>query len=178
MASFAQFAKKLILTDEIKKNEENLNKDVTQLCLLEDSIILLRPFQGKKITKRIETALDKHDPNLYYKIYDTAGMSYLHVYKREERGGTELVRFFMAYHSEGNIYDETKFMKSNSSDTRKESIETLKKCFDKLPSLVERYNKLLDDANALVDDAKAVGLEYDFDIICRGSKNEALRTNQ
>ena len=172
-AGFVTYAKKLVAEYEMKKNQTDLDRMMTELCLLEDTTILLRPFQGKQITKRIETALDKHNPSMVYRIHRRSGMSYIHLYesKGEGKGRDDAAEFFMAYDSEGNIYDEAKFLDRNNIETRKASIEKLKKCFTVIPDFVERYNKILKEANALVDEATKVGLEYDYDIISRGSKS-------
>jgi hypothetical protein len=170
---YITYAKKLVLETEMIKNQNDLNRYMTELCLLEDTAVLLRPFQGKQITKRISTALDKHDPNMVYRLENTAGMTYIHLYKSlgDGKGREDVARFFMAYHSEGDIYNEAKFLDHNSLETRKATIEKHKGCFKVLPDFVKRYNAIVDTANALVEDATKVGLEYDFDIICRGSKN-------
>lgn len=87
----------MITVDELKKIiQDNINRESEEIMVHEAVRGLLSRHEGKKISKRIATDLEKTHPD--WKIYyDTAfGMYHLNVYIPNR---TESVRIFVAYDS-------------------------------------------------------------------------------
>lgn len=175
---FVHFAKPFDLKAEQTKIEERLMDAIEEKAHLEGLALLLKAFQGKKITARIETFLKTNfviglaGKAYRYRLERVAGMTYLNAYEvmPNQFDSSKKTHFFLAYHSNGDVYDEEVLLKHNNQESRREDIAKLQMSLAKIPEFVGRYNDLLAKAQALVEDAKQVGLEYEFDIMCRGDK--------
>jgi hypothetical protein len=173
MSGFAQFAKPIILNEMIKSIQDRINKLACRYDLFQSFIPVLKKFEGKKISKRIETALKEAFPKYNINLHEIANMVYIYIWGNGiEYGNRE--SFFVCYlESEQGLYHEDSFVNKHNGDIGNilECISKLKQGLIEAPKLVERYNKLLKEAQVLVDDAEKVGQEYDYDIICRNRNN-------
>ena len=170
-AGYVQFAKPIVLNDTL----QNLQKRIDHLQYRYDTfhslIPVLKKFDGKKVTKRIETALKEAFPEDRIHFRYIASMTYIDVIgKGKEYDDKE--SFFVCYAS-SDTYVEEDFAHKHNGDIEciLECIKKLKQGLIEAPTLVERYNKILKEAQVLVVDAEKVGMEYDFDIISLNRRN-------
>ena len=156
---YIQFAKPMVLSDKVKDVTDRLKDYNTRLTWSEQILKDLKAFEGKKITKRIKTFLEKIHPGYRFGIEYKASLI-LNVYDGMDR----IAYFFLAY-SDKDIYSEEFLLDKINLESLKIDIEKLSNSIDQLPFLVARYNNLLEIAQALVADASVVNMEYDFDIM-------------
>jgi len=165
---YVQFAKPIVLDEILKNIQERINHLQYRYDTFHSLIPVLKKFEGKKVTKRLETALKEAFPEDRIHLRYIGSMTYIDVLgKGKEYDNRE--SFFVCYNSEGCIYLEENFTKKHNGDIENilECIKHLKQGLVNAEDLVLRYNSILKDAQVLVEDATKVGLEYDFDIICR-----------
>jgi hypothetical protein len=162
---YITFAKPIDVNQEVVKISQRIqdaNRDRTILVVL---ALKLKTFQGKPITKRLETFLNNLGPVYSYRIERIASLVNLNVYKE----GIKIVQVFLAYQDK-NVYDETFLLDHNNFKAQGLYLEKLQNGLAKIPEFVTRYNDLLEKGKALVEDAKQVELEYEFDILSRENK--------
>jgi hypothetical protein len=167
-AGFVQFAKPIVLAEMTKSIQERIDHLQYRYDTFHKLIPILKKFDGKKVTKRLETALKEAFPEDRIHLRYIGSMTYIDVIgKGKEYADKE--SFFVCYDSEGGIYVEENFSHKHNGDIENilECIRRLKQGLIEAPALVERYNKILKEAQVLVVDASTVGMEYDFDILSR-----------
>jgi len=167
MAGYAQFAKPIVLEETLTNLQKRINDLQYRYDTFNSLIPHLKKFEGKKVTKRIETALKAAFPEDRIHLRYIASMVYIDIIgKGMDYNDKE--SFFICYTS-NDTYLEEDFTHKHNGDIENilVCIKKLKQALIEAPSLVERYNRLLKDAQVLVEDAEKVGMEYDLDIISR-----------
>lgn len=166
MGGYAQFAKPISLEKTLQDVQTRIDKLQYRYDTFHSLIPHLKKFDGKKVTKRIETALKAAFPEDRVHLRYIASMVYVDfIGKGKEYDDRE--SFFICYTS-NDTYVEEDFTHKHNGDIENilECIKKLKQALIEAPALVERYNKILKEAQVIVEDAEKVGMEYDFDIIC------------
>jgi hypothetical protein len=129
---------------------------------------ILKNFDGKSYSKRIETAIKKALPEYQIYMEHVASQYYINI-----RGNgisyEDKIHIFIGYSDRIFKYDDYVNQYNRLESTIK-SIEQHKNGIAKIPEMVERYNKLLSDVRQLTDDAEAYNMEYTFDLVCNGSR--------
>jgi len=167
-AGYVQFAKPIVLADILKDLQKRIDHLQCRYDTFHKLIPVLKKFEGKKVTKRIETALKEafpDDERIW--LRDIANMTYINVIGKG-KSYDEKESFFVCY-SSSDTYVEEDFTHKHNGDIEGilESIKKLKSGLVEAGNLVYRYNTILKDAQVLVEVAGKVGMEYDFDIISR-----------
>lgn len=159
MSNYVNYAKEIDY--ETKKNEikERIKNSLYAYTYYQKVSVVLKQFDGKKITKR---ELDKIKKETGYDVYienPCTNQYYLVTGFGEERH-----RLFLGY---DKIFNNEKFQKDYSVPFQNDKpyTEGLKEGLKKLRGLVNRYNKLLEKQRELVKDAKGLNMEFDFDIL-------------
>lgn len=168
---YAQFAKPLTVETEEATVQETINRYLLESELMTKLLVLLRIHNGKKITKRIETDLNKRLPRYRFSIEHIASQNYLNVYREDTRQIEKVLHLFLGYDSE-SVLDYDKRLENDWQNTLnlRGHAQKLQESLKVLPELVSEYNRLIKDMQALVERAKPYGLEYTFDILVREKK--------
>lgn len=167
MAGYAQFAEPIVLEKTLTNLQKRINTLQHRYDTFQSLLPHLKKFDGKKVTRRIETVLKAAFPEDRVHLRYIASMVYVD-FLGKGMEYDERESFFVCYTS-SDTYVEEDFTHKHNGDIENilECIKKLKQALIEAPSLVERYNRLLKDAQVLVEDAEKVGMEYDLDIISR-----------
>lgn len=166
MAHYIQFQKPINEKEMTVTVQKRLDEARLGVVWLRHVAEYLKSFQGKTITKRVVTALEKHrdtyensvTKGYHIQLEHIASLINLIIQKGEDRES------FLLGYDNNPVYDEAFLIKHNNLDRREVYIRDLEAGLKKIPELVSRYNNLLVQAQDLVKDASKVGLEFDFDI--------------
>jgi len=121
----------------------------------------LKKFEGKQITKRIETALKAAPPDLDIRFTSVASMESIQC-----NAGRFLLRYTDSYSRGDGCYHEALFVGKYNTGTANipEWLAKHRAGVPMIGALAARYNDLLAAAKSLVKDSEAYGLEFEFDI--------------
>jgi hypothetical protein len=152
---YVNFAKPLdyeTKRSDVCRRIKNMEKQVRLWDLLKEC---LERWDGKKLTKRTETALTK-ELGTEVRFSFVSGLCYVHI--DDERvfiGHSMVLDYNKTIKDQQTVYN-------NCQDTA----DRLNKGLDKLEEMVDRYNELLKAQQALVDKSKKYAMQFDFDILC------------
>lgn len=171
---FIQFTNYIDLKKQQDKIKKQIDDAVEEKAHLEGLARTLKRFQGKQITQRLVTYLTKNfvvEAVAFgpydYRLERIARRINLRVLKE----GRYAYQFFLAY-KDKDVYDEAFLFEHNNLNQRGEYIAKLNKGLSHIPMFVEAYNELVAKGQNLVKAARVFEMEYDFDILCRGAKDE------
>ena len=158
---YVQFVKPVELGNMVDMIQKRIAHYETSYAVYIRVLEVLKPFEGKQFTRRIETAVKKALPG--YRIYQDgiASMTHLNVWE-----GDEKLSFLLCYDSDPYFRMEN-FLKHNNYMDFPNLVDKLKQGLVMLPIFIDRYNEILKDAQELVVDATQCGMEYDFDFLAR-----------
>lgn len=170
---YVKFSKPVVLGELVTKLHRRIDSQLFIFDIFHRIIPVLKKFEGKKVTKRLETVLKGAFPLDRVWLEHIGGMTNIKFIKE---GTTNESRSFLlcytsSYGDDPGIYHEDRFINKYNSWVKSipDDIKRAQQGLIKVPTLVERYNKILQEAQSLADDAAVVGLEYDLDIVCTNS---------
>lgn len=162
MARFVQYTDPINLKEIQNKANDDLHDLKANYAMFLKIRFILEEWNGKKITKRLVTYVDKNLPEATHINIDRP-CSTLNYLKFMSNG--QEFRFFLSHN---DTFEYNKFDEHNSNYAYCDpTAKKLEKGISKLPELVERYNKLLAEQKKLCEDASNAGFDYSFDIIAR-----------
>jgi hypothetical protein len=141
-----QYELKLLNTDEVlKRVEETQKKQLKDFEIVNKIQETLKPFEGKQITKRLGTAIEKLYPESHV-VYSTQyGMYQIYIWGNGIDYDKRL-SFLLGYQGSQDIYTEESFNKYNQchflDKPRHEALESKK---EKVPDWVNRWNKAAEE---------------------------------
>jgi hypothetical protein len=152
---YVDFAKPLDYETKRRDTWHRIKNMEKQVRLWESLKVPLKKWDGKKLTKRTETALTK-ELGTEVRFSFAHGLCYVHL--DDERifiGHSLVLDYNKTIEDQQSVYD-------NCQDTA----DRLNKGLDKLEEMVDRYNELLKAQRDLVKESKKYAMEFDFDIVC------------
>jgi hypothetical protein len=162
--SYIQFVKPLDLHDLIVSIQSRVNNYQRNYEIFQKIVVVLKKFEGKNVTKRIQTALKEAMPGYNIYLKSIASMTNIEVWGGdiEYQNGPHILLCY----NDHPIYSEDTFVNKHNSGFADvpSTIEKLKQGLVNAPALVDRFNQILKDAQELEAEAKKYELEYDFDI--------------
>lgn len=163
MPGFVQHAKSIDpeeLRLDVEKRIANLKFNYQ---VWEKLLPVLKKWDGKKVTKRLQDAVAK---DTGYKVYLDQRIVRQRYLKIEDEKSGQNCRTFIGYE---DTFDYKKYVEdySKADQNCKPSYEKLEGGLKVLPELVQEYNRILSDSQRLVELASTHGLTYDFDILCK-----------
>lgn len=172
MSGFVKYAKP-INEKEMQEHMEKRLKDYREsVSFFQRVYEILKGWEGKQISKRMTTYVDKHLPE---GVWSSLEFSFSSISMKFYRRGTPYSNDRFMTLSIGSTNDKTFSIKALDNEVA--SYQTLQESGDKLevglkalPLFVKEYNEILSKAQALVEEATKVKMEYDFDILTRGDK--------
>ena len=158
---FVQFAKPIDAEALIQKALGKIKQMEDQHAAFVRIVEALRKFEGKTVTKRIETALKAALPDLGIRFTSIASMEHV-----ECNAGRFLLRYTDSYSRGDGCYHEALFVGKYNTGTANipEWLAKHRAGVPMIGALAARYNDLLAAAKSLVKDSEAYGLEFEFDI--------------
>jgi len=169
MSGYIQYAKPVILDEVLRNTQKRIDNLQYRYDSFQKIIPILKKFEGKKVSKRIQTALQEAFPQDHIYLSSIASMEHVEI-RGKDMDYNDRVSFLLCYlsdHSDKGIYHEETFIKDRNGDIGNilECIQKLNQGLIEAPKQVERYNQILQEAKALGEDATKVGLEYELDIV-------------
>jgi hypothetical protein len=155
---------------QIKKAEEKLKIYKTQLEIVNKVFPILEKFQGKKITKHIETAVKKEFPNHWVYLDNSINMYHLKIQPKGEHLEYENVSMLLGYQASGGRYTPDVLLMVQVYEFNKcytlnsERIPRLEAGIKKIPSIVELRDKALKILAEMIVQAEKYEMDYDFDL--------------
>jgi hypothetical protein len=173
MSGFVKYAKPIYEKEMQERMEQRLKDYRESVAFFKRVYEILKGWEGKQISKRMTTYVDKHLPEGTWSSlgYSFSSISMRFYRKKDTPYSNE--RFMTL--SIGSTNDKTFSIKAlddevKSYQTLQESGDNLEVGLKAIPMLVKEYNDILSRAQALVVEATKVKMEYDFDILARGDK--------
>lgn len=162
-----QFENKLDVKQVKKELSETKNRYAEHLTLINALLEVLKPFDGKPISKRIATAFEKHSAVKNYRVYYSNQYGMFHI-KAWKGSMDNCFNPCIGYES-SPIVNLEKIKESNKCYTlNAERLENMEKTADQVEGLVNDWNKALEALQAVHAKAEKVeGLEYKLDIKIR-----------
>lgn len=174
MSGYVKFSKP-IDPEQMKNEMETRLKDYRESVRFFRLVYgILKGWEGKQISKRMTTYVDKHLPeNTWSSLEYSFSTISMRFYRKRTEPSYSNERFMTL--SIGSTDKKTFSM--DALETEVKSYEMLEESADKLevglkalPLFVKEYNEILSRAQALVKEATKVKMEYDFDILARRDK--------
>jgi DNA topoisomerase VI subunit A len=166
--SYIKFEEPKNVSEVINKLKNTIEVYKKQLKIINILFEALKQFEGKAITKRIITVLQKSEALKDYHVsLDTSfGMYHINIFSSKENisFGTSF-RALIAYHGSENIVNIEKIKEYNQCYTLNEGrIKNLEENMNKVESLVNRWNKAFLAMKQVNKEAENIeGLEYILD---------------
>ena len=137
------------------------------LTLVNALLEVLKPFDGKPISKRIATACEKHPAFQGFKVYYSTNYGMFHI-KAWKTNMNNCFNACIGYDT-NPIVNFEKVKENNKCHTlNKERLENMEKTASQVEGLVKEWNKALETLQAIHAKAELVeGLEYILDIKIR-----------
>lgn len=163
MPGFVQHAKPINLNKIRLDVEDRITSLKFNYHVYEKLLLVLKRWDGKKITKRLQDAVAKETG---YKVRLDQRITRQRYLEIEDEKSGQKCRTFIGY---GDVFDYGRYTEEHSKPDQncKPIYEKLERARNKLPQLVNMYNELLAASQRLVEDACEVGLDYDFDILAK-----------
>lgn len=173
MSGFVKYAKPIDEKEMREQMEKRLKDYRESVAFFKRVYEILKGWEGKQISKRMTTYVDKHLPEDTWCSLEYSFSSISMRFYRKTTNPYSNERFMTL--SIGRSDNKTFSMKALDDEIR--GYETLEQSGDNLeaglkaiPFFVKEYNDILSRAKALVEEATKVKMEYDFDILTRGDK--------
>jgi hypothetical protein len=163
MSGFVKFAEPIDLNKIRLDVEERITSLKFNYNVYEELLPVLKKWDGKKITKRLQDAVAKETG---YKVQLDQRIVRLRYLVIEDEKSGQRCRTFIGYNE---VFDYECYAKEHSKADQncKPVYKKLERARNKLPQFVDKYNELLTASQKLVEDACKVAMDYDFDILTR-----------
>lgn len=163
---YVTYMKPLTVSDIAKKQTEYIDSLILRIKYLKKILPILKVYDGKKITKRIETACKAllAEDNTFTLVMDkpySFGKFQIMIW-----GGKLKYEARITFDIGKDNFDYAEFVKDNDIVTLSTNIAMLHVSISKIPEFVDRYNTILAASQKLVNDStEYYQLEYCFDIV-------------
>ena len=173
MSGFVKYSKPIDFQTMKKEMEARLKDYRESVKFFRLVYGILKGWEGKQISKRMTTYVDKQLPENTWSALEFSFSSISMRFYRKQTEPTYRNERFMTL-SIGSVDNKTFSMDAlnievDSYQSLEESADKLEVGLKALPLFVKEYNEILSRAQALVEEATKVKMEYDFDIITRGT---------
>lgn len=135
-----------------------------QLYMYNVASEVLKDYDGKKISKRMATAIQKAIGDKYYVYYDTRyNLKHINIEPYQRINQYDSCRLLIAYDEE--IFNFEKFQsKAKCYSLNAERIPKLELGLTHIPEMIAKRDKIIEQIEELKDQAESYEMAYDFKI--------------
>lgn len=161
--SYIKYAKPLIEAEIVGDVLKTINLYRVHYQIYCEVLDALAKFEGKQITKRIETHLNKVITKYRFSLTKEASLLYINVY--QHKTSDKIVRIFIGY-SDDPIYEKLKVAKHNTGMSHGLKQADIKEAnLKNIGKLTDSYNFHLRALKSLVEESEKCGYDFIFDMI-------------